>query len=420
MLLLLIILVLGCVMWPIWKKKQRMKRFGYLPKIMIAISCLGLVTLSADDSTVQKGTLIRGDVGEKEQIYELELEVPGVLKKEPYEITLPARQYTKQEAEKAIKKAQEELELKMKGKNKSFEEITGDLNLPQSLCGGAVEASYECSDSTLLESDGHILYENTTKEGKLVTLYVTMTCQDLEQVLEYPLVVKEDQSDIKKLIKKKITNAIQNEMEETSLSRQVHLPLKIGEYEIKWSDSATVKPQAFLLLMILIIGAIEVARISKQKEAQRNRRKHLLMEYPDFLNTLTLLLGAGMNVRGAITRIVKKQDEYKEQESELHRELKITCMEMAGGITEMQAYERFATRCNVQQYRKLVGLLLQNMKKGSRKLRELLDGEAILALEEQKALARKRGEEVSTKLLLPMMILLAIVMVILMFPMTQI
>ena len=65
---------------------------------------------------------------------------------------------------------------------------------------------------------------------------------------------------------------------------------------------------------------------------------------------------------------------------------------------------------------KLGTLLSQNIRKGNKDLLLKLRQEAAVALEERKNRARKAGEEAGTKLLLPMMMMLCIVMVLIMIP----
>ncbi|MBQ1607312.1 MAG: secretion protein F, partial [Lachnospiraceae bacterium] len=77
---------------------------------------------------------------------------------------------------------------------------------------------------------------------------------------------------------------------------------------------------------------------------------------------------------------------------------------------------RFGNRCQNSRYMKFATLLTQNVKAGSSGLKQLLKQEARLALEEQKNDARKKGEELSSKLLVPMMMQLFIVMVMIMIP----
>ena len=58
----------------------------------------------------------------------------------------------------------------------------------------------------------------------------------------------------------------------------------------------------------------------------------------------------------------------------------------------------------------------QNLRKGTRGMTQVLKAESIQAFEERKARAKRLGEEAGTKLLLPMFLMLAIVLVIVIVP----
>ena len=86
------------------------------------------------------------------------------------------------------------------------------------------------------------------------------------------------------------------------------------------------------------------------------------------------------------------------------------------GVSELQAYRLFGTRCRSQKYIKLVSLLEQNAKLGASGFLSTLQQESRDALQERKSHARQLGEEAGTKLLLPMILMLAIVMVVIIVP----
>lgn len=67
-------------------------------------------------------------------------------------------------------------------------------------------------------------------------------------------------------------------------------------------------------------------------------------------------------------------------------------------------------------YRKLSGLLEQNVRKGSESLRLALEAELENAFEQQKTMVRRLGEEASAKLLFPLFLLLAVVMIMVSVP----
>ena len=90
--------------------------------------------------------------------------------------------------------------------------------------------------------------------------------------------------------------------------------------------------------------------------------------------------------------------------------------QMQRGIPEIKAYAEFGERCRLLPYRKLSGLLEQTIRKGSQQLRPLLEAEMEEAFEQQKTLAKRMGEEASTKLLVPLFLMLSIVMVMVTMP----
>ena len=100
----------------------------------------------------------------------------------------------------------------------------------------------------------------------------------------------------------------------------------------------------------------------------------------------------------------------------LYEELRRMTYGMESGVAEARVYEQFGLRCGIQQYTRLCTLLTQNLRKGSNDLLRLLEEESGKAFAERVDLARKRGEEAGTKLLVPMMLLLGIVMIIIMIP----
>lgn len=109
-------------------------------------------------------------------------------------------------------------------------------------------------------------------------------------------------------------------------------------------------------------------------------------------------------------------EKAKTEKSGIHRVDGKNSRIMKNGISESQAYERFGKRCQLPEYIRLGSVLSQNLKKGSKGLTELLESEAASSMNERKNHAKKIGEQAGTKLLLPMVMMLGIVLVILMVP----
>ena len=90
--------------------------------------------------------------------------------------------------------------------------------------------------------------------------------------------------------------------------------------------------------------------------------------------------------------------------------------EMKGGMAESECYERFGERCGLQVYKKFGTMLSQNLKKGTKGLTELLRQEADTAFDERKNTAKQLGEKAGTKILFPMFLMLAVVLLMIIVP----
>ena len=130
-----------------------------------------------------------------------------------------------------------------------------------------------------------------------------------------------------------------------------------------------------------------------------------------------------MTSRGAWEKICNDYTRLKEGQKDKHKGTKYAYEEMLKaaaqmnlGKAESEAYEEFANRCRVQAYQRLGSLLSKNLRRGSREITGLLQAEAENAMEDRRQHVRQRGEEIGTKLLLPMFGMFGIVVAIVVVP----
>lgn len=172
---------------------------------------------------------------------------------------------------------------------------------------------------------------------------------------------------------------------------------------------------ASLGLFAAVILMLKKAR--EQQEQQMKRMEQLLMDYPSLIMKFTLLIQAGMTARKAFQKISADYMKRRPKtERYAYEAIVNTCHEMDSGIAEMEAYRRFGERCGQMKYKTFSTILIQNLQKGGRRMGDLLEQEALEAWDERKRKARVLGETAATKLLLPMVMMLAVVMAIIMIP----
>ena len=154
-------------------------------------------------------------------------------------------------------------------------------------------------------------------------------------------------------------------------------------------------------------------------EQLEKRKKGLRREYPEIVHKLVLFVGAGMTIRGAFHKIAGDYEAKRRGESgqsPAYEEVLYTCRELNSGVSEGASYEHFGRRTGLQEYIRLSTLLAQNLKRGNSTLLERLREEADKAAEERLQQSKKLGEEAGTKLLVPMVLMLAVVMAVIMIP----
>ena len=161
------------------------------------------------------------------------------------------------------------------------------------------------------------------------------------------------------------------------------------------------------------------AQKRNRMEAVKRRRENADRDYPSIISEIALYLSAGVTVKNALERISAAYEERKKRGQTGHEgyeALSLLVRRMKEGISERQAYEDWPGLCPTASYRKLSMLLIQNLQRGNRRLAELFEEEKQRAEEAGRLRCKKLGDEASTRLLIPMVGLLAVVLMILLAP----
>lgn len=145
------------------------------------------------------------------------------------------------------------------------------------------------------------------------------------------------------------------------------------------------------------------------KSKIEQRRDKIQLEFPEFVNKLILLVNAGSTIPKAWEKIVSES----KSDSPLFRELRYCMADIRSGKPEAQAYEEFARRCKIKEVVKMVSVIILNLRKGGSEIIPTLRAQADECWEARKATARRLGEKASSKLMLPMAVmLLGIIMIV--------
>ena len=374
-------------------------------------------------NTEEIRVLDRPGYGEGDRKEELTVQIEGQSEEQILEITVQERKYTDEERNQLFETAIQELEAVLPGANESLDRVQSPLVFPQSLADGRVTVSWMTIPYGVIGDEGQLL-EVSDENGTLVEIQGTLTCAGEEQIHSVYIKVFPPELTEQEMLYQSIRQEVELADANESHTDSINLPQEVEGRRLIWSGMSD-NPYMILLIITFLIGICVYlqmdSEIHKKAEIRRNQ---LLLDYPDFMWKMTMLLGAGLSIKGAFTRISgeylrkNKEPEYpgSKKVCYLYEEITYTCFEMQSGIPEAQAYERFGKRCQLPEYIRIGTVLSQNLKKGAKGLTTLLETEAETSLTERKNQARKIGERAGTKLLLPMVLMLGVVLAILMVP----
>ena len=344
--------------------------------------------------------------------------VDGVLNSEKITVELEEQKYSAEQVQKMFSEAMDKLDEIILGENESKDFVTKNLKLPSSLEEYPIEILWEMNRYDVAEVNGKLIEENLSEEGTLLELRGHLRYQDQEAVYVTSVRVFPEQKVGKEKWLSDIQKSFQEAEAENREEKNVVLPKSVAGKEVSWKETKDPKGYIVLISGILIAGLLMFEEKQDEKEREQKRKQQMLLDYPEVLSKFAMLLGSGMTVKNTWNKIVQAYEEEKTPEKNrfVYEEMCLTSREMSGGVAEQEAYERFGKRCMLSSYMKFSMLLSQNLRKGSKGLSEVLKMESIQAFEMRKNEAKKRGEEASTKLLIPMFLMFAVVLVIVMIP----
>lgn len=377
---------------------------------------MAIILTSAEKNILKNGYFIERDKPEgSTREEELEVSIDG--EEQEIMVGIPARKYNDNELEIKFKEAMEYTRKNYLGENPSSERVSKSLNLVSYIPDSAINISWEYDTGNIVNTDGTLERLQIT-EPVVVQIIAVFSYYDIERTMPLEFTVLPVNKSNKEIIWDK-WNEMFARLSELSGSKEfLQLPAEAGGKKVLYK----VPEKNYILLVIMpalvIIALVPVVTDSRLNENIKQREQELRIDYPGFVEKFVLLISAGLNCKGAWYRMA---DEYKKKlqnggkKRYLYEEMLLTERHMESGMNEAKAYELFGRRTGLLKYMKFSTLLVQNLKKGSDGLLKILEYEAADVLKERRENARILGEQAGTKLLMPMIIMMAEVFAIIIY-----
>lgn len=384
-------------------------------KIGLVFLVIWLLAMWSDvtaEAVGEDGTLMRNPFGESAKEIALILKMEGTDKSYEYLLEVEPVHVTSEEADEYFADAMLEID-------EDFAKALEDIPQKDNYKNGLVEAEWSFDPWGVVNADGSINREEVPKEGLLVTATVTLTCGNYEKQYQFPFeLTQKELSEEERVFLALQTWADAENAKEGN--HKIQLPKELEGVTLTWSQ----KKESLGLKILLLEGVALFLLWFMQKKNKEQERKKLEQsmerDYPDIVEQLALLLGAGMTLRQAWGRMgaryISKRQTQQIAEKPIYERIVRMNRRLSEGENERAAYRQFAEETQVMCYHRLMRILLGNLEKGSRGVSQFLEQESHQAYEQRIAQAKKLGEEASTKMLLPLMLMMLIVMAIVTIP----
>jgi len=181
---------------------------------------------------------------------------------------------------------------------------------------------------------------------------------------------------------------------------------------------AIVSEGDYSVFIFGLIVAILVALVMiKDLDSQIQRKEHaILIELPEYLNKVIMLVDAGETVIGSIIKSAQSKIEGDGIENPLYKELKLSINELKMNQSFEEVMEDFSRRCAIPEVSLFTTTLLLNYRKGGSDFTSSLRELSRELWEKRKAIAKIQGEQASSKMVFPMVLVFLIILVIIATP----
>lgn len=403
--------------------KERMEADYYIRKISLFLAVifigtlLGMLVKYNSQSGIlldEEGGISRGDY--REGSVKVNLRADCVEEPEDsFQIEVAPMQLTKEQVQALADELWIRLPEYILGENEALDQVSSDLTLEEGYGDFPFLLEWKSHKPAIVGSTGRVY---PTREPESVEITVKMSYgEDVRERRMFVTVVPQVLSKREQAYAELNDLLLQSEYE--SRGEEVwSLPEEWQGNAVKWRQE--VEDYSLVLWILAVVTAVSVYGMS-DKDLHRKleqRKKQMRGDYPDILHKLALYIGAGMTPRGAFQKTAEEYERKKGDTdlSPAYEEMLYACRELHSGVSEASVYEHFGKRTGLQEYIRLSTLLIQNLKKGNSALLARLQEEADRAGEERLRNCKRLGEEAGTKLLVPMVLMLLVVMIMIMIP----
>ena len=395
--------------------RERQEMAALIITVFFAVNVLALAADIKERAGAEDPAegIAREEAGEGPRDVVLTAEGPGI--KEDIEYEVGDRKLTDNEIEKLLDRAGSEAEAALPGKNADLSHVTEDLVLKRSAAGGNVRITWDVWDTEFMDPYGKIDDNaDIPSDGAEIHLTATFTAFGHKRTVEFTAVVFPEDREL--TFREKLLKEMKRYDELSSADDAMELPEKVDGVPVSWSVKGEGKGKLIFITGLTAIALIPLMLQEKKRKKDKRKTEELREDYPGFAHELILYLDCGMSIENAASLIAKDMERTGRSGHLLYAGLTSCLKEIGNGAAADKTWEEFGRKCGLREYIRIGAFMAQFIKTGAGNFRETLEDTAAEAAAMKNDSIRRKSETAGTRLLGPLMMLLAVVMAAVIFP----
>lgn len=215
---------------------------------------------------------------------------------------------------------------------------------------------------------------------------------------------------------RKISSELNNDIE----SKQVKLPtvLETGE-KISWEIQDETNSNIFMitLLTMILLFCVYKNRFASLEKQRKKNSESVIRQLPEFVNRLVLLLNAGLVLTSAFEKAIEESFHFNDNKNDYFygklKEIYVSCKSANGSIHH--EFSLMAKESGIRELMRVSNIINDNVKKGT-ELTDKLQAESEFLWLSRKKNCEEKGRLAETKLTLPLMMFLMVLIIITVAP----
>lgn len=216
-------------------------------------------------------------------------------------------------------------------------------------------------------------------------------------------------------LNRKIDSVVRGINEDTT-SKNVYLPSKLDDgTRLVWQYEKKNNIPMIVLVFAAAFMMIYMGRNSALKKEERRTKESVMRELPEFINKTVLLLQGGIVINEALLRVIRDR---KSQADESYFYGQLAAIEVRVTKTNAPVHQElaaFARRSGVRELMRTANIISDNIGKGSDLTSKLVHESSMLWFARKKQ-AEEKGRLAETKLTMPLVILIGVLVMITVAP----